>query len=595
MLPSTPREPWKLYKRLMGYLLPHLGLFVISIISMCFAASTEPAFAWLMKPLMDQSFHNSQAGTSLNHSPDFLRHFFQNTYGVPLAIVILFIVRGISSFINEYTGTWLSTQLVFSLRSQLFKRMLRLPVSFFDTHSSGRLASHVINDVNQVSEAGFSVITIIVKDGLTVLGLTAMLVYTDWHLTLICAVLLPVVSIGVRIVNRRLRQITRDWQHQMGELTQTLNESLQAQRLVKLFNGYDHHQHQFERACKAVRYSQLKQITLSSTYTGIVQWLISLALALIIFLASQKTQLTAGDFMSFVTAMLMLFSPVKRLTNVHQALERGLAAASSVFEFLDSPEEPNAGILASSITGSIKFKNVSFTYPARTEPALNNLTFSVQPGETIGIVGISGSGKSTLLQLLARFYAPTHGTILLDQSPIQDYDLLHIRKNIALVSQDIILFNDTITANIAYGLPPEKATEQAVFEAALNAQALSFIQTLPQGFNTLIGEGGQNLSGGQRQRIAIARALLKNAPILVLDEATSALDSETEAALQKALLPLTAKRTTLIIAHRLSTVQHADRLLIFKEGCLVESGTHTLLLQQQGEYARLWTTLKKES
>ncbi|MES2207035.1 MAG: lipid A export permease/ATP-binding protein MsbA [Pseudomonadota bacterium] len=595
MLPSTPREPWKLYKRLMGYLLPHLGLFFISIVSMCFAAFTEPAFAWLMKPLMDQSFHSPQAATQLNQSTSFLRHFFQNTYSVPLAIVILFIIRGISSFINEYTGTWLSTQLVFTLRSALFKRMLRLPVSFFDTHSSGRLASHVISDVNQVSEAGFSVITIIVKDGLTVLGLTAMLVYTDWHLTLICAVLLPIVSIGVRVVNRRLRKITRDWQDQMGELTQTLNESLQAQRLVKLFNGYEHHQKQFESACKAVRYSQLKQITLSSTYTGIVQWLISLALALIIFLASQKTQLTAGDFMSFVTAMLMLFAPVKRLTNVHQSLERGLAAASTVFEFLDSIEEPNTGLLTSPIGGSIEFKNVCFTYPARTTPALNHLTFSIQPGETIGVVGISGSGKSTLLQLLARFYAPTQGTILLDQNPIQEYDLLYVRKNIALVSQDIILFNDTVTANIAYGLSPNEVTEEAVLEAARHAQALSFIQALPNGFNTLLGESGQNLSGGQRQRIAIARALLKNAPILVLDEATSALDSETEAALQKALLPLTAKRTTLIIAHRLTTVQNADRLLIFKEGCLVESGTHTMLLQQQGEYARLWTTLKKEN
>jgi ATP-binding cassette, subfamily B, bacterial MsbA len=583
------------YQRLLGYLLPYWKLGLLSLASMTLAAGTEPAFAWLMKPLMDQSFRSAHGYAVVGGHSTWLGHFLQQPYGVPLAIILVFILRGGSSYINDYSGTWLSTQLVLTLRKALFERILHFPVTFFDQHSTGRLVSHVLNDVNQVSEAGFNVITVVVKDSLTVLGLLAILMYTDWRLTAICAVLLPTVSVGVRIVNRKLRYITQDWQYQMGELTQTLNESFQSQRQVKLFNGYAHQGAQFDEASRLLRRSQLRQIKLSSTYTGVVQWLVSLALALIIYLASQRQSLTAGDFMSFVTAMLMLFPPVKRLTNVHQALERGLSAAAKVFELIDSPSETNEGKRAEVILGSIRFDQVVFQYPTRQEPALDHVSFSVQAGETVGIVGISGSGKSTILQLLARFYAPTQGALYLDGHFIEEYDLHFLRNNIALVSQDITLFNDTIAANIAYGIPENQISMEAVRRVAEQAQALAFIESLPHGFETHIGEDGQQLSGGQRQRLAIARALLKQAPILVLDEATSALDAETELAFQEALVPLMKGRTTLMIAHRLSTVQHADRLLVFRQGKIVEEGRHEVLLQQKGEYARLWNSLKKEA
>lgn len=592
----APQTPWHLYHRLLSYLTPYWSRFLLSIVSMSLAASTEPIFAWLMKPLMDHSFHSAHTSALTTPQSTSLFHdFLYKPHGVPVAIVAVFIIRGISSYINEYSGAWLSSQLILTLRKELFEKMMRLPVPFFDTHTSGSLVSHVMNDVNQVSEAGFSVITTVVKDGLTVAGLMGMLIYTDWRLTGICAVLLPTVSIGVRIVNKRLRRITHDWQKQMGTLTQTLNETLQSQRLVKLFNAYPHHLAQFEQASHAVRNNQLKQVTLSSTYTGVVQWLISLALALIIYLASQQKSLTAGDFMSFVTAMLMLFQPVKRLTNVHQSLERGLTAAHTLFHFLDMNTEPNAGQLKPSIQGHLRLENLCFTYPTRTEPALKNISLEIKAHQTIGIAGISGSGKSTLLQLLARFYPPSSGTIFLDEQPLEAYELEYLRNNIALVSQDILLLNDTISANIAYGLATQKIDEQAIYEAAKKAQALSFIESLPLGFNTMVGEQGLHLSGGQRQRIAIARALLKQAPILVLDEATSALDAETESSLQEALRNFMQSRTTIIIAHRLSTIQKADRIFVFKQGQLIEEGSHHTLIKSQGEYTRLWTTLQGTS
>ncbi len=569
------KHSWQVYRRLLAYIQRYWKVLILSLISMTIAALTEAAFARLLKPLIDGGF--------VSKDPDTIRW-------VPLAIIGVFMLRGLTSFINEYTASWLTGRLVQTLREEMFAKLLRLPVSFYDESQSGRLISRIANDVNQVTEAGFNVITVAVKDGVTTLGLLALLLYTDWQLTLICFVVMPAVTACMHFVGKRLRGLARENQLRMAQMTQVVSESIDCQKVVKIYGGESYEIGRFHEAADALRRNQVKQSAASSANTGVTQLMIACALAAILYFAALRAQqgdFSAGDFMSFLTAMMLLFAPIKRITGISQALQRGLAAAETIFQFLDEPEEKNAGAsMLHRTRGELEMVNLSFSYPGVEKRALQGINLAIRAGETVALVGSSGSGKTTLASLVPRFYEPDSGQLLLDGKPLSDYALPALRQQIALVSQDVVLFNDTVAANIAYGALNQVSREQ-VIEAARAANALDFIEALPQGFDTEIGENGTRLSGGQRQRLAIARALLKNAPLLILDEATSALDTESERLVQAALDNLMKNRTTLVIAHRLSTIEQADRIVVMHQGEIVESGTHQSLLAAEGFYARL--------
>jgi subfamily B ATP-binding cassette protein MsbA len=567
----SPAPSSVIYRRLLGYLARYWKVFGVALLAMLVMAATEPLFARLVKLLVDSGF--------VTRDDDMMAM-------MPFYIVGIFLVRGIANFANEYATAWLSGQLVRQLRDEMFARLLRLPVGFYDDQPAGRLLSRITYDVSQVTDAGFNVVTVVIKDGLTILGLLALLLYTDWRLTLVCFVVIPAVAASVRIVARRLRKLSRDSQQEMGNLTQVLGETVHGQRIVKVYGGQDSETRRLTRATDALRRYSVKQSAASSISTSLTQFMIACALAVIVHFASIRAAngtFTAGDFMSFMTGMLMLFGPLKRITGVNQSLQRGLAAAESVFAFLDEPLEADHGTQEpATVRGEIEFADVSLRYPQAQNAALSGITFTVHAGETVALVGSSGSGKTTLVNLIPRFYEPSGGRILLDGVPLGDIKLTALRRHIALVSQDVVLFNDSIAANIAYGMHAERA---ALVEAARAANALDFIEAMPQGFDTLIGENGVRLSGGQRQRLAIARALLKNAPILILDEATSALDTQSERLVQAALENLMQNRTTLVIAHRLSTIENADRIVVMERGRIIESGSHAELLAHGGAYA----------
>ncbi|UJB33443.1 lipid A export permease/ATP-binding protein MsbA [Chromobacterium sp. Beijing] len=571
---NSLQSNWAIYRRLLGYLGRYWKVFLISLVSMTVAALTEPAFARLMKPLIDSGF--------VNRDPHAIAW-------VPLAIIGVFAVRGVTSFINEYTSSWLTGHLVQTLREQMFAKMLRLPVQYYADNQSGRLVSRISYDVNQVTEAGFSVITVTVKDGVTAVSLLAWLLYIDWQLTLICLLVLPIVSLCMRVVGKRLRNLSRENQQNMAMLTQVLGEGISCQRVIKVYGGEARESERFQQAAAAIRRNAVKQSAATSANTGITQLMIACALAAILYFATLRAQggaFTAGDFMSFLTAMMLLFAPVKRITGIAQAMQRGLAAAESVFDFLDLPEEPDHGRTALPRTrGKLQLSGVNFRYPTAERQVLRDINLQVHPGETVALVGSSGSGKTTLVSLIPRFYDPDGGEIRLDDVRLQDMPLSDLRRHIAMVSQDVVLFNDSVAANIAYG--EASFSREAVVEAARAANALEFIEAMPEGFDTLIGENGVRLSGGQRQRLAIARALLKNAPLLILDEATSALDTQSERLVQSALENLMKNRTTIVIAHRLSTIENADRIVVMHQGEIAEEGSHAQLLARDGLYAKL--------
>ena len=572
---------WALYKRLFGYLRQYYKVFLVSTVAMTIAAATEPLFALLMKPLIDGGFVEKNS-TIMNL--------------IPLAIIGLFLLRGLTSFINDYTSTYLSGHLVQSLRKELFDKMLSLPTTYYDNNATGRAISRITNDVGQITVAGFNVITVVIKDGVTAIGLMALLLYIDWQLTLITLVVLPGVALCVRFVAKRLRGLSRRSQMLMGQLTQILSESIDCAKIVKIYGGQRFESTRFDQASNDIRRNQIKQNSTSSLNTGITQLIIAMALALILYLATQRAQssnFTAGNFMSFLTAMLLLFAPIKRITGISQSLQTGLAAAESVFGFLDEKSEADNGTIElSRTTGNIQFHQVSFRYEGANVNAINNMNLTIPAGKTVALVGFSGSGKTTVTSLIPRFYLPTSGHISLDNIPIDDYTLGSLRAQMALVSQEVVLFNDTVATNIRYAKP--EASFEEIVAAAKAANALEFIEAMPEQFDTLIGENGVKLSGGQRQRLAIARALLKNAPILILDEATSALDTQSERLVQTALDNLMQNRTTLVVAHRLSTIENADLILVMEQGQVVEEGTHEQLIRLEGRYALLHKMQFKE-
>ncbi|WP_287879740.1 lipid A export permease/ATP-binding protein MsbA [Aquitalea sp.] len=569
------KHSWPIYRRLLGYLAQYWKVFALSLVSMTVAALTEPAFARLMKPLIDGGFVNKDPKAIV---------------WVPMAIVGVFLVRGITSFINEYTSSWLAGHLVQTLRQQMFAKMLRLPVQYYADNQSGRLVSRISFDVNQVTEAGFNVITVSVKDGVTAISLLAWLLYIDWQLTIICLVVMPVVTVCMRMVAKRLRGLALENQQHMADLTQILGEGVDCQKVIKVYGGEEYEESRFNTASQAIRRNGVKQSAASSANTGVTQLMIACALAAILYFAAMRAQhgaFTAGDFMSFLTAMMLLFAPIKRITGISQAMQRGLAAAESVFNFLDEPGEPDHGTQRLPTTrGQLRFEDVSFRYPNAERVVLQQVSLEVNSGETVALVGSSGSGKTTLVSLIPRFYEPLSGRITLDGLALDEIVLADLRQHIAMVSQDVVLFNDTVAANIAYGSGHAISREQ-IIEAARAANALEFIEAMPEGLDTQIGENGVRLSGGQRQRLAIARALLKNAPLLILDEATSALDTQSERLVQAALENLMKNRTTIVIAHRLSTIENADRIIVMHQGKVAEQGSHQQLMLLDGLYARL--------
>lgn len=568
-------SPSKLYLRLLGYVKPYWRTFAVSILGTALSAATEPLLPALLKPFLDGTFVHRNAMV---------------IHWAPVLLLAIFFVRGATSFIGTYAIGWVGTKVVNDLRDQMFHKILALPTRYYDDHATGSLISKLLYDVTQVTSAATNAITVLLRDSIMIVGLLGWLFYLNWKLTLLTLVVAPFMAGIIRIINRRLRLASRDSQRAMGEITQVIDEGVTAHKVVKLFGGQQYEGDRFKDRSNWVRRYQMKMTLASAINVPIVQLVAALALAVVLYVAIDQTRTentTVGEFLSFVAAMLMLTSPLKRLTGVSEFVQRGLAASESVFGLIDTESEVDQGTAEiDRADGRLCFEHVSFSYRDDGRMALRDISLDIPAGMTVALVGASGGGKSTLVNMVPRFYAPTSGRITLDGQDIHDLTLASLRANIALVSQEVVLFNDTVAANIAYGQMRE-VPEEEIVAAAQAAHAMEFIREMPHGLQTQVGEKGVRLSGGQRQRIAIARAILKNAPVLILDEATSALDSESEQHVQAALETLMQGRTTLVIAHRLSTIEKADLIVVLQNGSIVETGTHQELIARNGAYAQL--------
>ena len=573
-----------LYLRLLTYVRPYWKIFVAALFCMGLASLAEPVFPAMMKHLLDDGF--SKAGGKW----DWL--FW------PAAIMALFLTRAILGFLGDYAMHWVSNRVIAELRIAMFERMLRLPTRYYSDNLSGRLMSRVAYDVTGVAGAATSALTTLIKDSVSIVGLLAWLIWLNWQLTLITLSVVPFIAIVVRTFNRRLRKVARGQQEAMGQITQVLQESIEGHKVVKIFGGQTYEGERFSHSAHEQRRLAMRAAIAAAAQGPLVQFFAASGVAIIMAVALKQAagdQTTVGSFVSFITAMLMMLAPLKRLTDVSAPIQRGLAAAESVFSLIDEAVEQDAGsVVLGKAGGLVEFDRIRFGYPGAERPALDDVSFVIRPGECVALVGPSGSGKTTAANLLPRFYHLDGGEIRVDGYPLPAIRLDSLRDNIALVSQDVVLFNDTIAANIAYGLR-RTATREEIRAAARAAHALEFIDALPDGLDTMIGENGVKLSGGQRQRLAIARAILKDASILILDEATSALDTESERHVQAALDDLMRGRSTLVIAHRLSTIERADRIIVLSGGKVAETGRHDELLAHNGIYARLHSMQVQES
>jgi len=573
-LPPITAGGLRIYRRLLGYARPHWPMFLLGVFGMALFAAVDTGLAWLVKQFLDGAFVERDEKVLVL---------------VPAGIIALFAARGIGDYLSVFAPGWVGRQVIKGMRAEVFRKYLHLPVSFFDMAGVAQLLSRLTYNIELVAEAATTAITSLIRDSLTIFGLLGWLFYMNWRLTLFALAVAPLIVGLMRVTSRLFRRYSQRIQSSMGDVTRVAKEALEGHRMIKVFNAQDQEASLFESVNERNRASYMKLVTVKAVSNPVVQMIAALGLAAVMYVAIRQVLdkgITIGEFTSFLTALLLITAPLRRLVNVVGPLQQGIAAGESVFEILDAPDEGQGGPLPlERARGEVEFRDVSFSYTADKGIVLRGISFTAQPGQTVAIVGRSGSGKSTLVSMLPRFYDVSAGQVLLDGVDLREYRLRDLRAQVSLVSQDVILLDDSIRNNIAFSAPGSSAAE--VEAAARAAHVMEFAAGLPEGLDTRVGDRGSLLSGGQRQRVAIARALLKDSPVLILDEATSALDTESERVIQDAVAALVRDRTTLVIAHRLSTIEKADLILVMDEGRIVESGSHAELLARNGVYAAL--------